>query len=367
MKQLLLILLAFPLLTVAQTKPKAKTAAPAKSVAVKKTIDEKPGDGFIINGLMTGFPAGTKVALLNGQSGAPEVETTIANNAFILKGKVTTPEFKIILFNNQPPYITLFLDNSAVKVTGTKDAIEKAVIEGSGTHKEYESFVNALAPYQSLFAEGAAYDSVATANALAINTDFVKQHPGSFIAPLAIIRYSQLSDEIATTESLYDLLTPEVKTSPMGLYITQLLAESKKNAIGSVLPDFSQADPTGNMVKFSSYRGKYVLVDFWASWCRPCRQENPNVVANYTKFKDKNFTVLGVSLDNKKDPWIDAIKADGLEWGHVSDLQGWTNTVAQQFGITSIPQNFLIDPDGKIIAKNLRGPALERKLEMLLK
>ena len=109
------------------------------------------------------------------------------------------------------------------------------------------------------------------------------------------------------------------------------------------------------------------MVDFWASWCGPCRQENPNVVATYHKFKDKNFTVLGVSLDKTKDPWVEAIKADGLTWTHVSDLKGWNNAVSQKFEIFSIPQNFLIDPKGNLIAKNLRGPALEAKLAELIK
>jgi thiol-disulfide isomerase/thioredoxin len=110
-----------------------------------------------------------------------------------------------------------------------------------------------------------------------------------------------------------------------------------------------------------------VLIDFWASWCRPCREENPNVVNAFKKYASKNFTVLGVSLDQAKPAWISAIKMDGLTWTHISDLKGWQNDVAGMFHITSIPQNLLIDPQGKIIAKNLRGEALDSKLESLLK
>ena len=152
----------------------------------------------------------------------------------------------------------------------------------------------------------------------------------------------------------------------MGQYIAQQIAEGKVNGKGSMLADFSQPDTSGVPVSLSSLRGKYVLVDFWASWCGPCRQENPNVLAAYNKYKNKNFTVLGVSLDKAKPAWIEAIKMDGLAWTHISDLQGWQNSVAQQFQIFNIPQNFLIGPDGKVVAKNLRGPALERKLAKLL-
>jgi peroxiredoxin len=153
----------------------------------------------------------------------------------------------------------------------------------------------------------------------------------------------------------------------MGQYIAQQIAEGKVNGNGTLLPDFSQPDTSGKAVSLSSLRGNYVLVDFWASWCGPCRQENPNLVAAFNKYKGKKFTVLGVSLDKAKESWIDAIHMDGLNWTHISDLQGWQNSVAQQFQIFNIPQNFLLDPDGKVIGKNLRGPALERKLARVLK
>ena len=153
----------------------------------------------------------------------------------------------------------------------------------------------------------------------------------------------------------------------MGQYIGKIIEDGKLNGAGTLLADFSQPDTSGVPVSLSSLRGNYVLVDFWASWCGPCRQENPNLVAAYNKYKSKKFTVLGVSLDKAKESWIDAIKMDGLTWTHISDLQGWSNAVAQQFQIFSIPQNFLLDPNGKVIGKNLRGAALEKKLEKVLR
>lgn len=144
------------------------------------------------------------------------------------------------------------------------------------------------------------------------------------------------------------------------------IAQLKPLSIGQKAPDFESLTPEGKTVKLSDFKGKYVLIDFWAAWCAPCRQENPNIVAQYHAFKDKGFTVLGVSLDKTHDAWVNAIKADKLEWTQVSDLKQWDSEAGRLYNITAIPASFLISPEGEIIGKNLRGPALKEFLEKTL-
>ncbi|MFM8449751.1 MAG: peroxiredoxin family protein [Haliscomenobacter sp.] len=160
--------------------------------------------------------------------------------------------------------------------------------------------------------------------------------------------------------SLYEKKAPEAAAD-----VRSALEKAMRLSVGTEAPDFSQATPEGTDMKLSSLRGKYVLIDFWASWCGPCRRENPNVVRLYNQYKEKGFEILGVSLDQSRDRWLQAIEADQLTWSHVSDLKGWGNEVAKMYEISSIPKTILLDPQGKIIAKDLRGPSLERMLAQL--
>lgn len=193
---------------------------------------------------------------------------------------------------------------------------------------------------------------------------YIKTHPASPIAVFVLQDYAGYQIDADKIEPLYNKLPKEQKAYTTGKSLKDKISIAKLTGIGKTAPDFSQADTLGNQVRLSSLRGKYILLDFWASWCGPCRRENPNVVAAFNRFKDKGFSILSVSLDQPgaKDKWLRAIHDDKLTWTHVSDLKFWDNEVAKQYGIQAIPQNLLIDPTGKIVAKDLRGDDLLNKL-----
>jgi peroxiredoxin len=328
-------------------------------------FSQSTSKGFEISGNVTGYPDGTSVSFLNQQTNTPEKQATIENGKFTIKGKLDEPSFIILIFADQPPAVPLFIDNSKIVIKGDKNNLDNLSITGSKTETEYQEYSKAIKPYEQLFAPGSEKDAKSVAAVQKISEDFVKEHPSSYVDPIAIIRIMQTSDDVTVADNLFKLMSNAVKETNLAKYVDQQLAIAKINPIGSQIADFSETDTAGNKVKISSFRGKYVLIDFWASWCRPCRMENPNVVAAYNRYHQKNFTVLGVSLDQAKAAWINAINMDGLTWTHISDLKGWNNEVAAQFKITSIPQNILIDPKGVIIAKNLRGEDLNKKLQEL--
>jgi thiol-disulfide isomerase/thioredoxin len=195
--------------------------------------------------------------------------------------------------------------------------------------------------------------------------DYIRAHPASIIAANLLSIYTSTWGR-DTTEALYQRMSSEIKKTRQGQEISDYIALNKNIKIGDHFADFEQPDPTGKKIRLSSLKGKYILIDFWASWCGPCRAENPALLETYQAYKDKGFIILGVSLDDNKTYWLNALKQDKLEWENVSDLRGDKNRAALIYGITGIPDNFLIDDKGTIIARNLHGEKLKEKLRELI-
>ena len=353
---------------------------------------EHSGEGFSVTGKVTNVSPGATVYLeevLDNQFVKRDSTTISKDSSFLFKGTLTEPSFyRVLLDNNQ--FVYLVLDNQEnvnIKFSGNPNIGNSYTVKGS-KQNDYLQEMNFLeASFQEQtkelselhLAASKKKDSAGKLDAeLRYETliqNYKKQYQNFFdtaqtsIVVLMIINSTpciSFDDDIAYLEKVALRYKKELPNSKYTKQFIMRVAAARKVAVGSIAPDFTLPMFDQSPLQLSSLRGKVVLVDFWASWCGPCRDENPNVVRVYNDYKDKGFEILGVSLDNDPEDWQMAIKKDKLQWKHVADLKGWDSEVVKKYSISGIPFTMLLDKDGKIIAKNLRGELLREKLKEVL-
>ncbi|MAZ28715.1 MAG: hypothetical protein CL868_16760 [Cytophagaceae bacterium] len=349
---------------------------------------------YTVEGKLSGIDVPMKAYLYYRDGDKKFADSTEAkNNKFLFKGELENPTTASLYVHYIYPNPTSSKDSIVSegtrfiledgKLTIEGDRIKTAQINGGPAQMDFaeynvltDSIGNAIFTIWQRQQQELPEDSTAAFQRLLYarqkilrdkTLDFMKMHPKSAFSFQLLQSNTVVVEDMDYVDSMLDILNPEFGQHERYMKIFEKVALAKKLSIGHDALDFSQTDDNGNVVSLSELNGKYVLIDFWASWCGPCRAEYPFLKKAYAKYKEKNFEIIGISLDDRKSNWINAIRSNEFEWIQLSDLKGNKNEVAIQYGVSAIPQNFLIDNQGKILAKNLRGEDLLDKLEEILK
>jgi peroxiredoxin len=359
--------------------------------------DAQEATAFAIKGSMNNITSTAEKVMLTYMIGENTFNDSaeVQNGNYAFTGKIPEPVMAMLRVkykagpDGKPvravparDFITFFMVPAAMNVASA-DSFTNARIQGSLANEALTDLNAILKPEREVYSTfGAAYNKARAAGDITARNEasrkldsvdkvihnlygvYLTKYPKSPIAFFALSQYAGWDIDVDSVEPRLKQLPAEQQKYPSVARLHEMVEIAKRTSIGSKAIDFTQKDTLGLPVRLSSFKGRYVLVDFWASWCGPCREENPSMVKAYQAYRDKNFHIIGVSLDrpDAREKWMEAIHKDKLIWTHVSDLKWWQNAVAKLYGIQAIPQNLLIDPDGKIIAKNLNGEKLEKKL-----
>lgn len=318
------------------------------------SYNQKSDTGFSLIGKTKGIENGTMIYLDNADSQNIDLinSTTIKNNSFIFNTKLSNSPLQVALWTDDEHYRFLWLENNKMTFDASKSNFENAKVTGSDVENLAQSLRKEL-------------ESLTEKKQRKREIKFIKNHPNSIVSVEILSTYSTTFGKKETKE-LFNLLSEQNKKSKYGKIIETYIKLNEEPKIGKQFIDFEMVDQNGKLQKLSDLKGKTIFLDFWASWCTPCRKENPNLVKTYNKFKSKGFEIFAVSLDKNKETWLKTIENDNLNWYHVNDLKGNGNKASLIYGVEGVPESFLIDQNGIIIARDLRGKELNEKLEELL-